>query len=69
MIVKAEIAAEQGALAAIEEVNTFFLAMATLLGIQGTPEDAKSLLDFCLNITGPLKLKHIAALEKLKANA
>lgn len=60
------IAAEHGALAAIEEVNASFLAMATLIGIQGTPEEAKSLLDFCMNITGPLKLKHAAALEALK---
>lgn len=61
-----EIAVEQGALAAIEEVNASFLAMATLMGIQGTPEEAKSFLDFCLTITGPLKLKHATALEKLK---
>ena len=61
-----EIAVEQGALAAIEEVNASFLAMATLMGIQGTPEEAKSFLDFCLTVTGPLKLKHATALEKLK---
>ena len=41
-----EIAVEQGALAAIEEVNASFLALATLMGIQGTPEEAKSFLDF-----------------------
>ena len=61
-----EIAVEQGALAAIEEVNASFLALATLMGNQGKPEEAKSFLDFCLTITGPLKLKHATALEKLK---